>query len=87
MAGLYFSGSLSGNRNTPRKSRPRVPGDENAIEQEDEKEEEYVDFEEQPDVPEKQQEQNPPIPEDGLPEGWTIEQWKYYGEEWLKRQN
>ena len=29
---------------------------------------------------------HPPLPEGGLPEGWTIEQWKYYGEEYLKRQ-
>jgi hypothetical protein len=26
---------------------------------------------------------SPPIPDDGLPEGWTIEQWIYYGEEWM----
>ena len=32
------------------------------------------------------QEIHPPLPEGGLPEGWTIEQWKYYGEEYLKRQ-
>ena len=26
---------------------------------------------------------NPPIPEGGLPEGWTMEQWEYYGQEHL----
>ena len=26
----------------------------------------------------------PPIPDSGLPTGWTMEQWKWYGEEWLK---
>ncbi|MDP7446647.1 MAG: hypothetical protein QGF28_05560 [Candidatus Thalassarchaeaceae archaeon] len=25
----------------------------------------------------------PPIPEDGLPEGWTMEQWQHYGQSWL----
>jgi hypothetical protein len=28
----------------------------------------------------------PPIPDSGLPSGWTIEQWQYYGHEWLKSQ-
>ena len=27
----------------------------------------------------------PPLPEDGLPEGWSTEQWKHYGEEYLSR--
>ncbi len=25
----------------------------------------------------------PPIPATGLPQGWTMEQWNYYGEQWL----
>nr|MBC8517683.1 hypothetical protein [Euryarchaeota archaeon] len=25
----------------------------------------------------------PPIPAEGLPAGWTQEQWNYYGQEWL----
>ncbi|MCS5525569.1 MAG: hypothetical protein NZ737_00635, partial [Candidatus Poseidoniaceae archaeon] len=25
----------------------------------------------------------PPIPEDGLPQGWDEEQWKHYGQKWL----
>ncbi|MEC7350568.1 MAG: hypothetical protein VYA29_01785, partial [Candidatus Thermoplasmatota archaeon] len=25
----------------------------------------------------------PPLPATGLPEGWTMEQWNYYGEQWL----
>jgi hypothetical protein len=25
----------------------------------------------------------PPIPATGLPEGWNMEQWNYYGEQWL----
>ena len=28
----------------------------------------------------------PPVPPGGLPAGWTMEQWKHYGAEWLKRQ-
>ena len=27
----------------------------------------------------------PPLPPDGLPAGWTMEQWAYYGEDYLKR--
>ena len=87
MAGLYFSGSLLGSRAAQRKSRLRFPEDVSTTEREDGNQDEYVDFEEQNAVQEKQQEQHPPIPEDGLPEGWTIEQWNYYGEEWLKGQN
>ena len=29
----------------------------------------------------------PPIPLSGLPEGWTHEQWKYYGQKYLDRVN
>ena len=29
---------------------------------------------------------DPQLPEGGLPDGWTMEQWKYYGHEWLKSQ-
>ena len=36
---------------------------------------------------EQQEEIYPPLPEGGLPEGWTMDQWKYYGEQWLERQN
>jgi hypothetical protein len=28
----------------------------------------------------------PPVPESGLPEGWTMEQWQYYGKDWLESQ-
>jgi hypothetical protein len=28
----------------------------------------------------------PPLPEGGLPEGWTMEQWKHYGQQWLDSQ-
>ena len=27
----------------------------------------------------------PPLPPEGLPAGWTMEQWNYYGEEYLRR--
>jgi hypothetical protein len=28
----------------------------------------------------------PPLPESGLPEGWTMEQWEHYGHQWLDSQ-
>jgi hypothetical protein len=28
----------------------------------------------------------PPLPAAGLPDGWTMEQWKHYGQQWLDRQ-
>ena len=27
----------------------------------------------------------PPLPEGGLPEGWTMDQWRWYGKEWLAK--
>jgi len=27
----------------------------------------------------------PPLPPEGLPEGWDMQQWQHYGEEWLRR--
>jgi len=27
----------------------------------------------------------PPLPAEGLPAGWTMEQWRHYGQEWLER--
>ena len=27
----------------------------------------------------------PEIPKEGLPDGWTLEQWAHYGNEWLER--
>ena len=29
----------------------------------------------------------PEIPESGLPEGWTMEQWEHYGQAWINQQN
>ena len=29
----------------------------------------------------------PPVPDDGLPPGWSIEQWNHYGAEWLAQQD
>ena len=29
----------------------------------------------------------PSLPESGLPEGWTMEQWAHYGQRWLDQQN
>lgn len=28
----------------------------------------------------------PPIPESGLPDGWSLEQWEHYGQQWLDSQ-
>ena len=30
------------------------------------------------------QKPGPPLPPGGLPDGWTLEQWYYYGEEYLR---
>ena len=27
----------------------------------------------------------PPLPKSGLPDGWTTDQWKWYGQEWLDK--
>ena len=27
----------------------------------------------------------PPLPEGGLPDGWTMDQWRWYGHEWLEK--
>ena len=27
----------------------------------------------------------PPLPESGLPDGWTMDQWRWYGKEWLAK--
>ena len=27
---------------------------------------------------------SPPLPEGGLPEGWTMEQWNHYGSQWVE---
>jgi hypothetical protein len=29
---------------------------------------------------------SPPLPAEGLPEGWTMEQWIFYGQQWLDAQ-
>ncbi len=29
----------------------------------------------------------PPVPESGLPEGWTMDQWIHYGQAWIEQQN
>ena len=75
MAGLYFSGALGGTReeqSKPPYSPPQEPSRPQL--------EESIDFE-------KQEEIYPPLPEGGLPSGWTMDQWKYYGEQYLERQN
>ena len=36
-----------------------------------------------PSVPQPEVQSGPPLPSTGLPEGWTIEQWNHYGQQWL----
>jgi hypothetical protein len=75
MAGLYFSGAISSREEEA--SKPSYsPSQHNAQTQE----EAAIDFEQGEAI-------YPPLPEEGLPSGWTMEQWKYYGEQWLERQN
>jgi hypothetical protein len=75
MAGLYFSGAI-GSREEEAFKPSYSPPQHHAQTQE----EPTIDFE-------QAQEIHPPLPEGGLPSGWTMEQWKYYGEQWLERQN
>ena len=40
------------------------------------------------DLPANQYSSNPPVlPATGLPDGWTMEQWNYYGNQWLEQNN
>ena len=75
MAGLYFSGAIGGSR--VEESKPPYSPPQNIIQPQ---QEETVDFEQREEI-------HPPLPEGGLPSGWTMEQWKYYGEEYLERKN
>ena len=38
-------------------------------------------------VPEPEAISAPPVPAAGLPEGWTMDQWSHYGQQWLDNQN
>ena len=31
--------------------------------------------------------EHPPVPQEGLPQGWTLEQWQYYGQQYLDMKN
>jgi hypothetical protein len=37
-------------------------------------------------VPQQEAPEMPPVPAEGIPDGWTMEQWKWYGAEWLAKQ-
>ena len=41
----------------------------------------------QPAAAEQPPAEAPPIPSTGLPEGWTEDQWRWYGHEWLQKQD
>jgi hypothetical protein len=75
MAGLYFSGAMGAGREEETKPSYSPPQNLGQPQQE-----ETVDFEHPEEI-------HPPLPEGGLPSGWTMEQWKYYGEQYLERQN
>ena len=75
MAGLYFSGAI-GSREEEASKPSYSPSQHHAQTQE----EATIDFEQGEEI-------HPPLPEGGLPSGWTMEQWKYYGEQWLERHN
>jgi len=45
-----------------------------------------VEAEEQEGALEDAPDGSPPLPESGLPEGWTMEQWAHYGQRWLDQQ-
>ena len=75
-AGLYFSGAI-GSRGEP---APKTSYSPDAPEEQPQEDQPVIDFEQQEEI-------YPPLPEGGLPEGWTMDQWKYYGEQWLERQN
>ena len=36
-------------------------------------------------VPDEPEREAPPVPEEGLPNGWTMDQWKWYGHQWLEQ--
>ena len=76
VAGLYFSGAI-GSRGEP---APKPPYSPDVPEEHPQESQPVIDFEQQEEI-------YPPLPESGLPEGWTMDQWKYYGEQWLERQN
>jgi hypothetical protein len=44
---------------------------------------------ESPEVPQDDESastsEGPPLPEGGLPDGWTMDQWRWYGHEWLEK--
>ena len=76
VAGLYFSGAI-GSRGEP---APKPPYSPDIPEEQPQEGQPVIDFEQQEEI-------YPPLPESGLPEGWTMDQWKYYGEQWLERQS
>ena len=40
---------------------------------------------EQPQAQQSAPSEAPPLPEGGLPDGWTMDQWRWYGHEWLEK--
>ena len=87
LVGLYMSGSI-GSRSQesskpPYEGAPTIDFEQAAPEPEPEPS--TTDFEQAAPEPSPASPGHPPVPEEGLPPGWTMEQWQYYGEEWLKR--
>ena len=40
-----------------------------------------------PEVAQYEGSSSPPVPDEGLPDGWTMEQWEFYGQQWLDTQD
>jgi len=77
---------------TDDESSSEAPAEESDDTSEPEPEPEPVEVEDQP-TPEPKAESSempkdaPPLPEGGLPAGWTTEQWVYYGHQWWDAKN
>lgn len=87
LVGLYLSGSI-GSRAQESTKPPyegESPIDFEQASPEPVPEPSTIDFEQAAPEPPPAPPGHPPVPEAGLPAGWTMEQWQYYGEEWLKR--
>jgi len=89
LVGLYFSGYFG---NPPMESKNALGGEQSYGTQTPSMVENHSIVHDQPQTEkdgvidfENTEPDHPPIPEGGLPEGWSMEQWKYYGDQWIER--